>query len=156
MKGCVVYTVTTGKVFWWWDPQGAKMQTHLKGFPLKRERLGKWNLWDTWLKPKKFFFPWFECVSIRQLLQLWQDPEVAAKLGVIHVVPILQAMPNARIVNQSSREKSLWNQAMFSSIRSPAWSSNWTVHKAQGFKSAAVSTGGRTRTLGQTAQKHSP
>lgn len=34
-----------------------------------------------------------------------QSPELAAKLGIIRGMPILQAMSNGRAVNQSSRKK---------------------------------------------------
>lgn len=34
-----------------------------------------------------------------------QGPELAAKLGIIHVVPILQASPSGRVVNQSCGKK---------------------------------------------------
>lgn len=34
-----------------------------------------------------------------------QSPELATKFGIIHGVPISQAMSNGRVVNQSSRKK---------------------------------------------------
>lgn len=34
-----------------------------------------------------------------------QSPELAAKLGIIHGMPILQAMSNGRAVNQSFRKE---------------------------------------------------